>query len=75
MTVPIQMSQEMVDAVKKAGGNVKFTIFPEDSHDSWTDAYASRSCTTGCSSSTGKRARQCLWRSYGLVRSPGARCH
>ena len=40
MTVPIQMSQEMVDAVKKAGGNVKFTIFPEDSHDSWTDAYA-----------------------------------
>lgn len=38
-TVPLARSQEMVDALKKAGGNVKFTIFPEDGHDSWTDAY------------------------------------
>ncbi len=38
-TVPLARSQEMVDALKKAGGNVKFTIFPEDGHDSWTDTY------------------------------------
>jgi len=28
-----------VAAVKKAGGNVKFTIYPEAGHDSWTEAY------------------------------------
>jgi predicted peptidase len=39
-TVPIQWDQAMVDALKKAGGNVKFTIFPEAAHDSWTQAYA-----------------------------------
>jgi predicted peptidase len=38
--VPLQSGQDMVDALKKAGGNVKFTVFPEDGHDSWTDAYA-----------------------------------
>ena len=39
-TVPLQRSQEMVDALQKVGGNVKFTIFPEAEHDSWTQAYA-----------------------------------
>jgi len=39
-TVPIQRSQEMVDALKKAGSSVKFTIFPEARHDSWVPAYA-----------------------------------
>lgn len=39
-TVPIQRSQEMVDALKKIGGNVKFTIFPEAGHNSWSPAYA-----------------------------------
>ncbi len=38
-TVPIQRSQEMVDAVKAAGGDPKFTIYPEAGHDSWTQAY------------------------------------
>jgi predicted esterase len=38
--VPIQRSQEMVDALKKAGANVQFTIFPDAGHDSWTQAYA-----------------------------------
>ena len=37
--VPIQASQEMVDALKKAGGNVEFTIYPEAGHDSWTETY------------------------------------
>ena len=29
----------MVDALKNAGGNVKFTIYPEAGHDSWTETY------------------------------------
>jgi predicted peptidase len=37
--VPIQRSQEMVDAVKAAGGDVKFTIYPELGHDCWNAAY------------------------------------
>ena len=40
MTVPIQESQDMVDALKKAGAmDVKFTIYPEAGHDSWTATY------------------------------------
>ena len=38
-TVPIQRSEEMMQAIKAAGGNVKFTIYPEAGHDSWTEAY------------------------------------
>jgi predicted peptidase len=38
-TVPLERSQEMVDAVKKAGGDAKLTIYPEAQHDSWTEAY------------------------------------
>ena len=37
--VPLEMAQKMVDAVKKNGGNPKFTIYPEAGHDSWTAAY------------------------------------
>jgi predicted peptidase len=38
-TVPLVRSQEMVDAVKKAGGDAKLTIYPEAQHDSWTETY------------------------------------
>jgi len=37
--VSIKKSEEMVDALKKAGGNVKFTMYPEAGHDSWTETY------------------------------------
>ncbi len=37
--VPIEKSKEMVDALKKCGGNVKFTIYTEVGHDSWTETY------------------------------------
>jgi predicted peptidase len=37
--VPVQRSEEMVEALKKANGNVKFTVYPEAGHDSWTEAY------------------------------------
>jgi predicted peptidase len=37
--VPLERSQEMVDALKEIGGNIKFTIYPEAGHDSWTETY------------------------------------
>lgn len=38
--VPLKRSQEMVDALRQAGGNVKFTRYPGIGHDSWTATYA-----------------------------------
>jgi predicted peptidase len=38
-TVPIKMSEDMVEALKKAGADVKFTVYPEAGHDSWTATY------------------------------------
>lgn len=38
-TVPLEQSQVMVDALKRLGGNVKFTIYPDAAHDSWTETY------------------------------------
>jgi predicted peptidase len=37
--VPLSMSQEMVDALEKKGSTVKFTVYPEAGHDSWTETY------------------------------------
>lgn len=37
--VPLERSEQMVDALKQAEGNVKFTVYPEAGHDSWTEAY------------------------------------
>src|SRR5687768_2119160 len=37
--VPLKASQDMVDALKAAGGDPKFTVYPEAGHDSWTEAY------------------------------------
>lgn len=39
-TVPLERSEKMVEALKKSGGNVKFTVYPNAGHDSWTEAYA-----------------------------------
>ena len=38
-TVPIQTTELMVESVKKGGGDVKFTVYPEAGHDSWTQTY------------------------------------
>ena len=38
-TVPLKDSQDMVDALTKLGGNVKFTVYPNADHDSWTATY------------------------------------
>lgn len=37
--VKLSSSEKMVEAIKEAGGNAKFTIYPEAGHDSWTEAY------------------------------------
>lgn len=37
--VPLSASQDMVDYLKKVGGNVAFTIYPEAGHDSWTKTF------------------------------------
>ncbi len=41
-TVPLEASQEMVDALKAAGAEPKFTVYPEAGHDSWTATYESQ---------------------------------
>lgn len=37
--VPISESEKMVEALTNCGGNVKFTVYPEADHDSWTQTY------------------------------------
>lgn len=39
--VPLQKSQDMVDALKTVGSDVKFTIYRTAGHDSWTRTYKS----------------------------------
>jgi predicted peptidase len=37
--VPMKHTQELVDILTECGGNVKFTIYPDANHDSWTETY------------------------------------
>lgn len=37
--VPFEKTEELVDALKKCGGNVQFTVYPDAGHDSWTESY------------------------------------
>lgn len=37
--VPLRRSEEMVQALEKAKGNVKLTVYPDAMHDSWTATY------------------------------------
>ncbi len=39
-TVSVEESVKMVDAVNKHGGNAKLTIYPENTHDAWSDTYS-----------------------------------
>ena len=38
--VPLQASEQMIDAINACGGNARLTIYPEAGHDAWTQAYA-----------------------------------
>lgn len=37
--VPLKRSEDMVDALKKINDRVKFTVYPDAQHDSWTVTY------------------------------------
>lgn len=37
--VPLAKSEAMVDAVRRAGGDVRLTVYPDAEHDSWTQTY------------------------------------
>ena len=37
--VPFCKSQEMVDAVRSAGGDVRLTVYPDVEHNSWKATY------------------------------------
>jgi predicted peptidase len=37
--VPLARSEEMATALKKAGGDVKLTVYPDATHDSWSVTY------------------------------------
>jgi predicted peptidase len=37
--VPPQFSEDMAAALKQAGASVRLTIYPEDGHNSWDDAF------------------------------------
>ncbi len=37
--VPLRESTDMVEALKRAGGDVQLTVYPEAQHDSWTETY------------------------------------
>ncbi len=39
--IPLEESQRLVQELKRVGGNVKFTIYPEADHDAWTETYDS----------------------------------
>lgn len=38
--VPVEKSQEMIEALKAAGAEPRFTVYPDAEHDSWTATYA-----------------------------------
>jgi len=37
--VPLKESEDMVNALKACGGQVKLTVYPDAEHDSWTETY------------------------------------
>jgi dipeptidyl aminopeptidase/acylaminoacyl peptidase len=37
--VPLERSEKMVEALKKNGNDVQFTVYPEAGHDCWTETY------------------------------------
>jgi predicted peptidase len=38
--VPLERSENMIEAVKKNGGEPKLTVYPNVGHDSWSETYA-----------------------------------
>lgn len=44
--VPVVRTEEMIAAIKAAGGEPRVTIYPGVAHDSWTEAYATEDVYT-----------------------------
>lgn len=40
--VPLSESERMVEALRRLGGSVRFTVYPDAEHDSWTATYNNR---------------------------------
>ncbi|OZB99169.1 phospholipase [Paenibacillus sp. XY044] len=40
--VPLSESEQIVKALEEIGGNVKFTVYPDANHNSWTETYANK---------------------------------
>jgi len=38
--VPLRIGAEMVEALARCGGNVRFTVYPEAAHNAWAQTYA-----------------------------------
>ena len=38
--VPLEMSQMLVEALKRRGSDVQFTVYPDAEHDAWSETYA-----------------------------------
>lgn len=38
--VPVHRSEALVDVLRRCGADVKFTVYPEAEHDSWTATYS-----------------------------------
>lgn len=38
--VPLEESKKMVDALARAGGRARLTVYPDAAHDAWTETYA-----------------------------------
>lgn len=38
--VPLERSLEMAERVRRCGGDVRLTVYPDAGHDSWTETYA-----------------------------------
>jgi predicted peptidase len=39
LSVPVERSRDMIAAIKKAGGNPKYTEYKKVGHDAWTPTY------------------------------------
>ncbi len=39
-TVPLAEDQKLVNAVNRAGGDVRLTVYPNGTHDAWTATYS-----------------------------------
>jgi dipeptidyl aminopeptidase/acylaminoacyl peptidase len=55
--VSVEESRKMVDALKAAGGDVRYTEYPDAGHDSWTAAYRDPELATWLSSKELSAAR------------------